>query len=150
MRAEGATGVGIFTRRDRFRRARHDQLTALMAALGAKIENPIGTFDDVEMVFDDQDGMAAPHQPLQAIQQPLDIGEVQAGRGFVKNVKVMMTTTHFAQLGGESSLRLPAGKDGGGMALVPGNRGPACAILPACGRSRVGRQRSQLTLRWTS
>ena len=30
-------------------------MNALMAALGSQIENPIGAFDHVEMMFDHQD-----------------------------------------------------------------------------------------------
>ena len=69
------------------------------------------------MVFDNQDGVAGLHQPLQAIQQALNIREMQTGGGLVENVKVMPTAPQFAQLGGEfDPLRLPTGQDGGRMA----------------------------------
>jgi RNA polymerase sigma factor (TIGR02999 family) len=91
--------------------------TSLVATLGSKVENPIRALDDVEMMFDHQDRVPCLHQPLQTIQQTLDIGEMQAGRGFVENVEVVAAAAHFAQLGRQfDPLRLAPGKDGGGMA----------------------------------
>src|SRR5436190_12719569 len=78
MRAESASSVRAATRGDRFRRSGNDQLTSLMTALGSQIENPIGAFDDVEMMFDHQDRVPCMHEPIQAIQQALDIGEMQS------------------------------------------------------------------------
>ena len=55
VRAEGASGVRAFTCGDCFRRSHDDQLTSLMAAFRSQVENPIGAFDDVEVMFDDED-----------------------------------------------------------------------------------------------
>src|SRR5437762_13880116 len=67
-------------------------------------------------MLDHQDGMPRLHQPLQTVQQALDIGEMQAGGGFVENIEIMSTTAHFAQLGREfDPLRLTTGKNSGGM-----------------------------------
>src|SRR6185503_9798154 len=117
MRAESASRVRAVTGGDRFRCSTNDQLTSLMAALGSQIENPIGAFDDVEMMLDHQHRMPGLHEPLQAIQQALDIGEMQSGGGFVKNVEVMAAAAHFAQLGREfDALRFATGQNGGGVA----------------------------------
>ena len=83
-------------RRDRFRRACNNQFTTPVAALRAEIKNPIGAFDNIQMVFDNQDGVTGLDQPLKAIQQALDIGEMQAGRGLVEDVKVMPAAPHLA------------------------------------------------------
>ena len=39
---------------DRFRGADDNQASALVSAFRPKVEDPIGTFDDIEVVFDDQ------------------------------------------------------------------------------------------------
>ena len=43
---------------DRFGCAGHENLAALIAAFGAQVDDPIGGFDDVEIVFDDDHGIA--------------------------------------------------------------------------------------------
>ena len=55
---KGAAGVRVCTGSDRFGRAGDDQLTALVTAFRTEIDNPVGTFYDVQVVFDHQDGVA--------------------------------------------------------------------------------------------
>ena len=142
VRAKGATRMRVLARRN-VGRARGNQLTAPVAALRAEINNPIRAFHNIEMVFDDQDGVAGLHQPLQAIQQALNIREMQARRGLVENVKVMTAASQFPQLGGEfDALRLPAGEDGGRVAQLQVTKAERVPASPACGRLRVDRRRS--------
>ena len=49
-----------------------------LAAFRAEVNHPIRLGDEIQIVFDDDDGVAGIHQPLQDIHQPLDIGHVQA------------------------------------------------------------------------
>ena len=35
-----------------------DELAAVFSRFWAEVENPVGGFDDVEVVFDDEEGMA--------------------------------------------------------------------------------------------
>ena len=44
---------------------------------GAKVEHLVVAFDDIEMVFDDKDGMARLDQALEAIKQALNVSQVQ-------------------------------------------------------------------------
>jgi len=37
---------------DRFRGSHHDDLAALIAAIGSEINNPVGTADHIEVVLD--------------------------------------------------------------------------------------------------
>ena len=70
-------------------------------------------------MFDHQDRVPGMHEPLQAIQQALDIGEMQSGGGFVKHVEVVTPAAHFAQLGREfDALRFASGQNGGGVAQL--------------------------------
>ena len=58
----------------------HD-LTTTDAAFRAEVDDPVGGLDDVEVVFDDDDGVAVIAQPVQYRQQLCDVMEVQAGGG---------------------------------------------------------------------
>ena len=43
---------------DLFGRALGDELAAVFAGFGAEVEDPVGGFDDVEVVLDDEQGVA--------------------------------------------------------------------------------------------
>ena len=86
-RAQMPAGVGRRNRRDVFRRSAGDHLAPARAAFRAQIQNPIRGFDHVEVVFNDQNGVAAVRQPLQDTQQFFHVGEMEPGGGFVQNVK---------------------------------------------------------------
>ena len=72
---------------DFFGRALGNNLAALVAGIGAEIDDPVGRFNDVEVVFDDEDGMAGIDEALKDIEQDADVIEVQAGGGFVEQEK---------------------------------------------------------------
>jgi hypothetical protein len=61
--------------------------TAATAALGAEVDDPVCSFDDVEVVFDDDNGVAVVAQAMQHAQQQVDVGEMQTGGRLVKNVQ---------------------------------------------------------------
>ena len=58
-----------------FRRADRDDLASAIAAFGTEIEDPVGGLHDVEIVFDDHDGVAVVDQFMQHLQQFADIFE---------------------------------------------------------------------------
>eukprot|EP01034_Spumella_vulgaris_P001037 gene1037-1380_t len=51
------------------------------------VDEPIGGFDHVQVVFDDDDGVARVAQLVQHLQQQVDVGKVQAGGGLVQDVE---------------------------------------------------------------
>ena len=55
-------------------------------ALRPHVDQPVGGFDDVQVVFDDDDGVARVAQLVQHFEQQRDVGKVQAGGGFVQDV----------------------------------------------------------------
>src|SRR6059036_2928262 len=59
---------------------------AVVAALGPEIDDPVGGLDDVHVVLDDHHGIALIHQPVQHLEQPPDVGEVQARGRLVQDV----------------------------------------------------------------
>ncbi len=45
---------------------------------GPEVDDPVGRLDDVEVVLDDEDGVAAVDEPMEDLEQLLDVGEVEA------------------------------------------------------------------------
>ena len=62
-------------------------LPSAVSSFGAEIDDPVGSFYDVKVVFDDDDGVAVIGQSMQHAEQHLDVLEVQAGGRFVENVQ---------------------------------------------------------------
>ena len=71
----------------RFGRACDDDFTAARASFGADVDNPVGRFDHIQVVLNDQDRVARFDKILQDIQQQLDVGKVQSRGGLVQQVK---------------------------------------------------------------
>src|SRR5256885_9147061 len=78
------TGMAPFARRNVFRRALSNDLSTLVAGFRAEVDDPVGGFDDLEVVLDDDDRVARVNQPLKNSQKNADVVEVQAGGGFVE------------------------------------------------------------------
>ena len=74
-------------RRDLLGRALGDDPAAAVAALRPEVDDPVGGLDDVEVVLDDEDRVAAVDQPVEHLEQLLDVGEVEAGRRLVEDVQ---------------------------------------------------------------
>ena len=69
---------------------------------------PVGALDHVEVVLDHDHAVACVHEPLEHLQQPLDVGEVQPGGRLVEDVEGP-AGGHLRELGGElDPLRLAA------------------------------------------
>jgi hypothetical protein len=100
-------------RRQRFRRAHAHHGAAAGAALGPHVDEPVGGLDDVQVVLDDDDGVARVAQLVQHLEQQVDVGEVQAGGGFVEDVE-RAAGVALAQLQRQlHALRLAARQRGG-------------------------------------
>jgi hypothetical protein len=69
----------------------------------------VGAADDVEVVFDDDDGGAGVDEPVEQCDEVVDVGGVQAGGGFVEDVHLAW----FVEFGGElEALAFAAGQGG--------------------------------------
>ena len=55
---ENLARIRFLDARNLLGRALRDDAAAAFAAFGAEIDDPVGLFDDVEMVLDDEDGVA--------------------------------------------------------------------------------------------
>src|SRR6266566_3966893 len=109
---EGLASVGFFGPGDDFGRALGDDATAALAAFRAEVDDPVGLFDDVEMVLDDEHGVAKIDQALKNIEELTNVVEVQAGCRFIQNVEgapglaLGKFTGQFDALGDRKSTRL--------------------------------------------
>src|ERR1051325_5994842 len=85
--AEGAQGLPGEAGRaegDLFGCAGRHNFSAALAGFRAEIDHPVGAFDHVEVVLDDEQRMAGIDQALKDFQEHAHIVEVQAGGGFVE------------------------------------------------------------------
>ena len=57
-------GVAFLGLGDLFGGAGGEDLTALATSLGTHVDDPVGESDDIEVVLDDDDGVAAIHEFL--------------------------------------------------------------------------------------
>ena len=76
--------MALFTRRHLFWCTGNDELPTTLTRVGAKVDHPVGAFNNVKVVFDDDDAMTDVHQALEDLEQHAHVVEVQAGRGFIK------------------------------------------------------------------
>ena len=101
--------------RDLFRRALGDDRATAVTALGSEIDDPVGGLDHVEVVLDHDHRVAMVAQAVQHLEQHFDVGEVQAGGGFVEDVE-RAPGVALGEFGGElHALRLTAGEGGGAL-----------------------------------
>jgi len=67
--------------------AGHDDPTTGVTAFRTKVNDMIGSLDDVHVVFDHNDGMSGIDQPIQTFKQALDVSEMKSGSGLVEDIK---------------------------------------------------------------
>ena len=79
--------------------SRGNDLATAGATFWAQVEDPVGGFDDIQVVFDRNDGVAFFDQPVEHDEQFADVFEVQPGGGFVEYVDRFTGCTAL-QLGG--------------------------------------------------
>ena len=81
-----------------------------VAALGAEVDELVGGLDHVEVVLDHDHRVALLDQAVEDLEQPLDVGEVQAGGRLVEDVE-RVAGGDLGELGRElDPLRLAAGE----------------------------------------
>ena len=83
---ESLTGFGLAFG-ELFRGAGEGDCSAFGAGVGADLDDVVGVFDDIELVFDDEEGVAGVGEAMEDAEENFDVGEVEAGGGFVENEK---------------------------------------------------------------
>ena len=64
-----------------------DDVAAVFACVGAEVDDPVCAFDHVEVVFDDENGVAAVNEAVEDFDENADVVKVQSRGGFVEEVK---------------------------------------------------------------
>ena len=88
-------------------------LSAFLAGVRAEVDDPVGAFDDLEIVLDDDDRVACIDQALEQPEQQRDVVEMQPGGRFVEDEQVsgFPFPSGFAEVGDElEPLRFAAGE----------------------------------------
>ena len=92
-----------------FGRTLGDQFATGGAGLRTEVENPVGRLDHLEVMLDDNHGIAQIGQAVNHLQQFLDIIEVESGCGLIQDVE-RLSRVRAGQLGGQlDALSLAAG-----------------------------------------
>ena len=80
-----SSGVGVRAGGNLFGGPRGDQHTAAGTTLRTEVEHMIGAADDVEVVFNDDDGVSLIDDSVEGLDEEPDIVEVEARSGFVQD-----------------------------------------------------------------
>src|SRR6266852_6637525 len=113
---EDLAGIGFFCASDELGGALRDDAAAAFATFGAQVDDPVGLFDDVEMVLDDEHGVAEINKALQDVEKLSHVVEMQAGSGFVEDVKRAAGLALGKFASEFNTLRFAAGESCGGLA----------------------------------
>ena len=87
MRPQEVSGVRCWGGHDYFGCAGGDDVAAGVAAFGAEVYEVVGGFDNVEVVFDDDERAAGGDEGAEGLEQFVDVVEMEAGGGFVEDVE---------------------------------------------------------------
>ena len=110
------TGRGLGGTSEVFGSAFGDDGAAVLPAFGAHIDNPVGGFDDVEVVFDDNHGVAARDEFVEDGEEAFDVVSMETGGRLVEDVEGL-TGGATRELGREfDALGFATGEGRGGLA----------------------------------
>ena len=79
-------GVAARVRRNGFGRALRHHHAATRAAFGPHVDHPVRGLDDIQVMFDDDDGVALIDKCLEDLQQFTDIVKMEPRRGFIQDL----------------------------------------------------------------
>ena len=101
MTLQKSPGMRRLARSHLFRRAGDHDLATGVTAFGSQVDDVVCGLDHVHVMFDRQHGMSGVDQAMQAVEQALDIGEMEAGGRLVENVQRVLGALEFAQFRGQ-------------------------------------------------
>src|ERR1700684_4423675 len=94
------------------------ETSPVLAAFGTEVENPVGIAYDVEVVFDDDDGVTELGEAVEDFEELAHIVEGKSGGGFGQQVKSAARLA-LRELAGEfHALGFAATESGGALAKV--------------------------------
>ena len=80
------SGNTAFDHRDILRSALGNDFATAVAAFGAEVNDPVRGLDDIQVMFDDDDGVALIDKCLEDLQQFTDIVKMEPRRGFIQDI----------------------------------------------------------------
>ena len=75
-------------------RALEDDAAAVVAGAGTEVDDPVGVSHHRLVVFDHDDRFACVDEAVEQAEQLIDVGEVQAGGGFVEDVDLALISPY--------------------------------------------------------
>ncbi len=108
--------IGLGHAADHFGGALSHDLPAGIASLGSKVDDPVGNLDNIQVVFNNHHSVTSIHQPLQDIDQLVDIGGMQTDRRLVQDIDGLPGGTLGKFAGELYTLRFASGEGGCGLA----------------------------------
>ena len=78
--------VRVWVARDVFGGSRDDDHTTAGSPFRTHVDDPVGSLDHIQIVLNDQHGVAIVDEAMQNFQQLLDIHKVETRRGFIQQV----------------------------------------------------------------
>lgn len=85
--AKRVGGIRILDLEDIMEWTAIEQASSFIPSLWSYVDDIVGIGNDVEIVFDDHDGIPLVHEAFQDFQELLDIGKMKPRRGFVQNIQ---------------------------------------------------------------
>ena len=67
------------------RSSREDQMSAAVSCLRSEVYHPVSSLDDIQIMFDDNDGVSFCKQGVERLEKFLDVIEMKSGSRLVKN-----------------------------------------------------------------
>lgn len=95
-----------------FGRAGGNDGAAIFASVGSEVYDVVGTFDNIKVVFDNHYGVAHGDEAVEAVEQQVDVVEVQTRCWFVKDKHCGCRRAHGKEVGKLHTLILAARKSG--------------------------------------
>src|SRR6185295_19579448 len=86
MTSQETARVRALAGRDLLRRAGDHHFTARMAAFRAQVDDVVRGLDDIHMMLDCKNRVSGVHQTMQAVEQALDVREMEPRSRFVQNI----------------------------------------------------------------
>ena len=102
------------------------------AALRAQVDDPVGRLDDVQVVLDDDDRVARVHEPVEHLEELLDVREVEPGGRLVEDVDRLAGGAPRELRGQLHALRLAARERRGRLAEADVAEADVHERLAAC------------------
>ena len=95
--------------RHRFGSSLEDDVAAHRAAAGTELDEPVAGFQHLDVVLDEEDGVARLHHRVEEVEDALDVARVETVGGLVHDEDL----ARVAQVGGQlDALQLAAGEGG--------------------------------------